>query len=1003
METIHLTIDGQPVAVAAGTTVLEAAKSLGIDIPTLCYHPLVETYGACGVCLVEAEGNPKLLRACATKVWPDMKVNTKGAKAEQARKIALELLLSDHRGDCRPPCAAACPANTDCQGYVGLIANGEYEEAVKLIKDKLPLPASIGRVCPHPCEEVCRRKLVEEPVAIAPLKAFAADLDLQSGNPFKADKQPATGKNVAIIGGGPAGLTAGYFLAKAGHGAEIFEAMPQAGGMLRYGIPQYRLPKEILDQEIKLIEEMGVKIHCQTKIGRDVAFADLEKEFDAIFVAIGAWQSAPMRCPGEEAQGVLGGIDFLIDVALHKPVEIGEKVAVVGGGNTAMDACRTAVRLGAKEVYVLYRRTREEMPAEDIEITEAMEESVEFKFLVAPTEVMAQNGKVTALELQKMELGEPDASGRRRPVPIAGATETLTVDTVIAAIGQKVVADGIPLELSKWHTIVADEHTFLTNRQGVFAGGDAINDGPGIAIAAIGHARKAVDVINSYLQGDVIPYSDPYIVTQTDVTEEDFTAKPREPRQKVSHREAKSRRNDFGEVTTGYNEAQARAEASRCLECGCADYFECKLIKYGQQYDVAPQRFTTTQRQRQEIDEHPFIERNADKCILCGLCLRVCDEVVGTGVLGLVDRGFETTVKPEFGTPLKDTDCISCGQCVNLCPTGALLEKWPLGKRVPLAEDRTESICARCGMGCKISAATKGNLLCRILPQTEGDTLCKNGRFGFGEIQNNNRLTTGLNKGEVISVTQAIAKWREAMAEAVIKYGPTAIGVAISGGLSAEEIKLAYRLGKEVLKTDNIGCLTKDYTASPGDAVYADLLTAKTVAYVGEYEGKNHPVMAMKLRTSQAEIIWVTEEADIDNIADVDVIVVAENEVSQAGDAAAAARAKAIKAKLLKLKPQANSLALDELGVNDKDVLQDVKALFVFGEAEQLPDNLAYLAVMSSQITEATQKADVALPLATYLETHGTYYNNEGTKQVSQQVLKPQAGMTNLEILQQLL
>ena len=279
MSTFQLTIDGKVCSANQGETILTVATRNGIEIPTLCYHPSVAIYGACGICLVEADGNPKLLRACATEAREGMVVNTKSRRAEQGRKLALELLLSDHRGDCRPPCVEACPAHTDCQGYVGLIANGEYKEALKVLKEIVPLPASIGRVCPHPCESACRRKLVEQPLAIAQLKTFIADLDLADENPFLAEKAPSSGKRVAVIGGGPAGLTVSHYLARYGHDVEIFEAMPKAGGMLRYGIPQYRLPKEVLDQEIALIEAMGVRIHCDTRIGKDILFEDLESFF----------------------------------------------------------------------------------------------------------------------------------------------------------------------------------------------------------------------------------------------------------------------------------------------------------------------------------------------------------------------------------------------------------------------------------------------------------------------------------------------------------------------------------------------------------------------------------------------------------------------------------------------------------------------------------------------------------------------------------------------------
>lgn len=728
---LNLTINGKNITVEEGTTILQAAKDNGIYIPTLCYDDAVKVYGACGLCVVEAEGIPKLLRSCSAKCSEGMVVNTESKRVVQSRKIAMELLMSAHDGDCVAPCQLNCPARTDCQGYVGLIANGEYEAALKLIKNKVSLPASIGRVCPHPCETACRRGKVDEAINIAQLKAFAADMDLNSDS-YLPEKNAHTGKKIAIIGGGPAGLTAAYRLAVSGHEVTVYDMMEKMGGMLRYGIPQYRLPKEVLDKEIAIIEKLGVKMINGVKLGKDFTVASLKAQNDAVIVAVGAWKSSSMRTPGEELDGIYGGIDFLRAVALKQEINIGDKVVICGGGNTAMDACRTAVRLGAKEVYCVYRRTRNEMPAEDIEITEAEEEGVQFKFLTNPISFNGKNGKVKSVTLQLMELGEPDASGRRRPVAIEGKTEELDVDSVIVAIGQKLVNEDVSeLKLTDRGNIEADIDTFKTNIEGVFAIGDATNRGASIAIEAIGEANRCALSIDAYLNGEDIETRVPYI-SRRDEELIDFQSKEKCPARKPKVLPAAERKNNFDEVCLGYTEEDAKAEASRCLECGCKEYYKCKLLSVAQRYDIHPERFKGEMPQKYTADSNEFIERNSAKCILCGLCVRSCKEVMNISAIGLLGRGFKTEVAPAFNLPLDQTKCTNCGLCVELCPTGALTEKSALKKQVPLKEEYSKETVTIDGEQAEVLVSRYDGKIIRVIPN---DGVSRNSALSREELK----------------------------------------------------------------------------------------------------------------------------------------------------------------------------------------------------------------------------------------------------------------------------
>ncbi|MBQ4250746.1 MAG: FAD-dependent oxidoreductase, partial [Ruminococcus sp.] len=470
---------------------------------------------------------------------------------------------------------------------------------------------------------------------------------------------------------------------------------------------------------IAIIEKAGVKLVNNVKLGRDFTIKSLKEQNDAVIVAVGAWKSSSMRTPGEDLEGVYGGIDFLRAVIKGNAPEIGEKVAICGGGNTAMDACRTAVRLGAKEVYVIYRRTRNEMPADKLEIDEAEEEGVTYKFLTNPLSFNGENGKLKSVTLQLMELGEPDASGRRKPVPIEGKTEEIELDSVILAIGQKLVAEDVSeLTLNNRGNIEADPDFFTTDIEGVFAIGDATNRGASIAIEAIGEADRCARAVDAFLNGQALDTRVPYI-SKRDESTIDYSDREQKSRLNPKVLAPEVRNKNFDEVSLGFTEEEAQEEAKRCLECGCREYFKCKLLKVAQRYDIMPERFKGVMPQKYTHDENAFIERNTAKCILCGLCVRSCREVMNLSSIGLLGRGFTTDVSPAFSLPLDQTNCNNCGLCVQLCPTGSLTEKFALDKQVPLDEEYTEEFVDIDGKQASVKVSRYNGKVLRVIPNDE--------------------------------------------------------------------------------------------------------------------------------------------------------------------------------------------------------------------------------------------------------------------------------------------
>ena len=480
------------------------------------------------------------------------------------------------------PCTIGCPANIKIPEFIEQLKDYEPLKALEIIKQNMPLAGVCGRVCPHPCESNCRRGLIEEPVNIMVLKRFAWDYTYYHNKKTK-ECQNVTVKNnkkVAVIGAGPAGLSATYYLLKLGYSVTIYESLPVLGGMVAVGIPSFRQPRDLLKEEIDDIVNMGAEVVNNVKIGKDVNFNEIVKTYDATLVAIGAFKSRDMGVVGEK-EGYAGlissGIDFLREVSLKGTAKIGKNVVIVGGGNTAIDCARTAVRLGAAKVIIAYRRSREEMPAEDYEINYAIEEGVEIKFLVAPVKILAKNNKVVGMDCLKMKLTEPDESGRRRPVPVEGSNFVIECDTIIPAIGQYPDLDFLSkedgIEVTKWNTIKTNDDLYMSAKEGVFVAGDC-RFGPDTVVRAIGEGRKASIMIDRYLRDGKVYLTDnerlELIISKNHLA---FDADEKVDKPKSIERinpymlSPEIRKKTFEEIEKPYNESQGYLESTRCMRC----------------------------------------------------------------------------------------------------------------------------------------------------------------------------------------------------------------------------------------------------------------------------------------------------------------------------------------------------------------------------------------------------------------------------------------------------
>lgn len=570
-------------------------------------------------------------------------------------------------GDCLKltpaPCQMACPAGIDVPSYVTLIGQGREAEAIDLIRKDNPFPWVCGLVCTNPCEYMCVRGRVDRPVSIKFLKAFAAERAMSSRSYTNPEKAPDNGRRVAVIGAGPGGLSGAYYLALKGYRVTVIEGLPVAGGMMMVGIPRYRLPREVIDREVAMIEDLGVSFRFNTYLGHDVTIDELRAEgFSAFLAAMGAHSCLSLRIPGERTlKPVVSAIDFLRNSALGDRHLPGRKVAVIGGGNVAIDAARTAVRLGSEDVRIIYRRTREEMPANVEEIEQAEEEGVTFSFLTMPVEIVGRDGRVTGLHCLRTELGPPDKSGRRRPEPIEGSDYVLDLDAVIPAIGQAIHPGGLTrvedLRWSRRGTLHVDTVNMHSDVADIFAAGDLVT-GPATVIEAIGGGKKAAEAMDRYLSGLPQPKMPPVPVrrARTDCIPVTAATKMIIRRPEMPMLNIDRRRVTFQQAELGLTENNVREEARRCLRC--------------------------------------------DICIRCGACVTVCRDKMGIDALDMGYLDPDRTGRTDFRKTAER--CIGCGACANNCPTGAMEIRDLAGERVlslcgTILNRLPLEYCRRCG------------------------------------------------------------------------------------------------------------------------------------------------------------------------------------------------------------------------------------------------------------------------------------------------------------------
>lgn len=666
-DTVKLTINRREVTVPRGTTILEAAEQLGIPIPTLCYLKGTKPMQSCFICVVRVDGEPRLSPACSTEVSDGMVVSSESEEVREARRTGLELLLSEHHGDCEGPCTMACPADLDIPAMIDHIDTGDMEKAVTVARRRMLFNAVLGRICPAFCERACRRAELDEPVSIASLQRLAGDAGIE--RKVTAEAAAATGRKVAVIGAGPAGLTAAYHLLLRGHACTLFDGNREPGGMWRYGIPEFRLPKRVLEGEVDVVRRLGGEFRMETALGVDLSlWGRVRGEFDAVLLATGAPTAVPFECEGAEL--AQSAVSFLRHVNDGSRTHAGPSVVVIGSGDPAVDAARAAARLGAETVTLFCGKARNQAgcPSDRIDAAEA--EGVEAHFsshVVSIRQVEAGRFRVTADEgkgLLPVLAEHVIAAGER-------AADTALAEALRLHVGRRGIA--------------ADPKTFLTNIDAVFAAGECVR-GPTHGVQVVAAGRRAAAAVHQYLTGpNTTGEAKAINVRMGRLNEEELAiirrTADRATRTPAELLDAAHRCSTFEEVQSGLSPDQAVVESGRCLRCDCAAREDCKLRRYCTEYAAGTSRYKGAHREYGHDISHETVVYEPNKCILCGLCIRTAVEASEPLGLSFLGRGFATTMGVPFEKQLSEGLKVAAERCVKACPTGALAFKSACEKR----------------------------------------------------------------------------------------------------------------------------------------------------------------------------------------------------------------------------------------------------------------------------------------------------------------------------------